>query len=132
MVDLTNAVYTYVKKAVLSVCPAALVVKPFQNQSTQFPYVTVQNVDFPEIEHTLDYGERKYSFTCQIEIYTKGGTAETTAMKIRSTVADSLENDLHMKCEFSGTMQNVSDTTIYRYVMRYSCKYDAERNKIYS
>lgn len=131
MYDLTNTIYTKVKQAVLALYPTAKVVKPYQAQTTTFPYVTVEDVNDFEVERSLDYGQRQSQYSCQIEVYMNGGTAETIAKKIANAIVEVMENQLHMTRNFSGTVDNVADTTIYRYVMRYKCKIDEDSKKIY-
>lgn len=132
MVDITNFVYTKVKAAVLSVASDAKVEKTYQNSPTNFPCVTVIDLDTAEISKTLDYAQRKYRYSCQIDIYMIGGTKEIVAKKIRDVISDVLEKELHMQCTTSRPVTNAADTTIYRYVMRFDCKIDEDTLRIYS
>jgi pyruvate/2-oxoglutarate dehydrogenase complex dihydrolipoamide dehydrogenase (E3) component len=132
MIDITNLIYTKVKAAVIALYSAAKVEKQYQNTASTFPYVTVIDLDTAEIGKTLDYAQRKYRYSCQIDIYMTGGTKEIVAKKIRDAVAAVLENELHMQCITSKPVTNTADTTIYRYVMRYDCKIDEDTQRIYS
>lgn len=132
MVDITNLILTKVKAAVLAVASTAKVEKPSQNNPTSFPYVTVTDFGTSEKSKTLDYRQRRYNYSCQIDIYMNGSTGEITAKKIRDAIAPVLEDVLHMACATSKPTLNVADVTIYRYTMVYSCSVDEETGRIYS
>ena len=53
MLDLTNAIYTQIKAAVLALYPAAKVEKTYQADTTAFPYVTIDDLGNPEIGRNL-------------------------------------------------------------------------------
>ena len=131
MVDITNFVYTKVKAAVNSIASTAVVEKQYQDTATTFPYVTVIDIDDPEISHNLDFKGRQSHPSWQIDIYTTGGARETNAKKIRDAIAIVMEDELHMQRIVAKPVTNVADTTIYRYAMRYDCKIDEDRQLIY-
>lgn len=132
MVDITNFVFTKIKTAVLAKFPLAKVEKTFQQTATAFPTVTFVDLDNREISSTLDYKERKSHFSWQIDIYMNGGAGETNAKKIAAVVAKVMEEDFHMRRVEARPITNVSDPTIYRYMMRYDCKVDEDTQMIYS
>ena len=132
MLDLTNSIYTQIKAAVLALYPKAVVEKQYQAATTSFPCVTIADVDNPEISHDLSYTGRQSQPSWQIDIYQNGSTGEIVAKKIRDAIIPILENQLHLHRVTAKPVTNVADTTIYRYMLRYDCKVDEDRQVIYS
>jgi hypothetical protein len=132
MLDLTNSIYTQIKTAVLALYPSAKVDKKYQSIAPSFPYVTVIDVDDPEISHDLSYTGRQSQPSWQIDIYQNGSTGEIVAKKIRDVITPIMENHFHMRRITARPVTNVADTTIYRYMLRYDCMIDEDRQAIYS
>mgnify|MGYP000987945672 CR=1 FL=1 len=132
MIDLTNHIYTLIKAAVIALYPASNVQKQYQSTTTVFPTVTIADIDDPEIGHDLSYTGRQSQPSWQIDIYTNGSTGEIAAKKIRDAIIPVLENQLHLRRIAAKPVTNVADTTIYRYMLRYDCMIDEDRQVIYS
>ena len=132
MLDLTNSIYTQIKSAVLALYPNAKVDKQYQSIAPSFPYVTIIDVDDPEISHDLSYTGRQSQPSWQIDIYQNGSTGEIVAKKIRDVITPIMENHFHMRRITARPVTNVADTTIYRYMLRYDCMIDEDRQAIYS
>ena len=132
MLDFTNSIFTKIKAAVLAIYPAATIEKQYQPNAPSFPYVTVIDVDDPEISHDLSYTGRQSQPSWQIDIYMNGSTGEIVAKKIRDAIISVMENDLHMRRITARPVTNATDTTIYRYMLRYNCMVDEDRQVIYS
>lgn len=132
MLDLTNHIYTLIKAAVIALYPAANVQKQYQSTTTAFPTVTIADVDNPEISHDLSYTGRQSQPSWQIDIYMNGSTGEIVTKKIRDAIIPIMENQLHLRRVTAKPVVNVADTTIYRYMLRYDCKIDEDRQVIYS
>lgn len=132
MHDITNFVFNKIRVAVLALYENTVVSKTYQPTASTFPYVTFIDIEDSEIEHTLDYTERKSRKSWQIDIYMTGGTRESVAKKIAAAISGVMENDLHMKRISAKPVTNAADTTIYRYSMVYTCNFDEERRLIYS
>lgn len=131
MVDVQNQVFNSLKQKIESEISGAKVQKDFQSVATTFPTITFYEIDNSELEHTLDYSQRKSNLAFQIDIFTIGGNKETQAKSIAKTVNEVMENEYHMKRLFANPLSN-ADKDIYRYTMRYSCKIDENRLLIYS
>lgn len=131
MVDVQNQIFNSVKQKIEENFPSAKVQKDFQPTTTTFPTITFYEIDNSELEHALDYTQRKSNLAFQIDIFTIGGDKERQARKISSIVNEVMEDIFHIKRVFSNPLSNV-DKDIYRYTMRYSCKIDEERLLIYS
>lgn len=131
MVDIQNQVFNSLKQKIESEISGTKVQKDFQSVATTFPTITFYEIDNSELEHTLDYSQRKSNLAFQIDIFTVGGIRETQAKSIAKTVNRVMENEYHMKRLFANPLSN-ADKDIYRYTMRYSCKIDEEKLVIYS
>ena len=131
MVDITNQLFNDIEPAVLAAYPKAVVAKTYQSDQTTFPYVTLIDLDNMEIDRNLSNTGLQSKVSWQIDIYTDGGNREITAKKIRDLIAQVLEGKYHMTRVTSRPVTNAADTTIYRWMMRYSCKIDEDRNLIY-
>lgn len=131
MVNVQNQIFNSVKQKIEESFPPAKVQKDFQPTTTTFPTITFYEIDNSELEHTLDYTQRRSNLAFQIDIFTTGGDKEQQARKISSIVNEVMEGEFHMKRVFSNPLSNV-DKDIYRFTMRYSCKIDEERLLIYS
>ena len=132
MLDLTNHIYTLIKAAIIALYPAANIQKRYQPATTVFPTVTIADVDDPEISHDLSYTGRQSQPSWQIDIYANGSTGEIVAKKIRDAIIPIMENQLHLRRIIAKPVVNAMDTTIYRYMLRYDCKIDEDRQVIYS
>lgn len=132
MLDLTNHIYTLIKAAIIALYPAANIQKRYQPTTTVFPTVTIADVDDPEISHDLSYTGRQSQPSWQIDIYANGSTGEIVAKKIRDAIIPIMENQLHLRRIIAKPVVNAMDTTIYRYMLRYDCKIDEDRQVIYS
>ena len=132
MLDFTNSILTKIKTAVLAIYPTAVIEKQYQSTAPSFPYVTVIDVDDPEISHDLSYTGRQSQPSWQIDIYMNGSTGEIVAKKIRDAIIPIMENELHMRRITAKPVTNAADTTIYRYMLRYDCTVDEDRQVIYS
>ena len=131
MVDITNQLFNDIEPAVLAAYPDAIVAKTYQTEQTAFPYITLLDLDNMEIDRNLSNTGLQVKASWQIDIYTDGGNREITAKKIRNLIAQVLEGKSHMTRVTSRSVANAADTTIYRWMMRYSCKIDEDRNLIY-
>lgn len=131
MVDVQNQIFNSVKQKIEGNFPSAKVQKDFQPTITTFPTITFYEIDNSELEHTLDYTQRKSNLAFQIDIFTTGGDKERQARKISVTVNEVMEDEFHMKRVFSNPLPN-TDKDIYRFTMRYLCKIDEESLTIYS
>ena len=131
MFDLTNEIYTQIKTAVLAIYPNAVVEKQYQATTTSFPYVTITDVDNPEIGSNLSNTGKQSNPSWQIDIYANGSTGEITAKKIRDAVMAVMEDYFFCTRDSSRPITNVSDITIYRWMLRYSCNVDEDSKYIY-
>ena len=132
MVDIQNQIFNSLKTAIITDFPNVKVQKEYQPITSTFPTVTFYEIDNSAIFHTLDYTERKSSLAFQIDIFTTGGTKESTAKNIAKSVNLTLETTWQMKRVFANPIQNTADPDIYRYTMRYSCKIDEDKLLVYS
>lgn len=132
MLDLTNAIFTKIKTDVLALYPNANVEKQYQATTTKFPYITITDVDDPEISHDLSYSGRQSQPSWQIDIYMNGSTGEIVAKKIRDAIIPIMEDQFHLRRIAAKPVVNATDTTIYRYMLRYDCMVDEDRQVIYS
>lgn len=131
MLDLTNSIYTQIKSAVLPLYPAAVVSKTYQANITSFPYVTIDDLGNPEIGENLSGTGKQSNPSWQIDIYANGGTGELVAKKIRDAIIPVCENSFFLHRDDSRHTTNVSDVTIYRWTLRFSCKVDEDHQYIY-
>ena len=131
MLDLTNSIYTQIKTPILSLYPKATIEKQYQATTTSFPYVTITDVDNPEIGRNLSGTGKQSNPSWQIDIYANGSTGEITAKKIRDTIMPVCEETFFLTRDASKPVTNTADTTIYRWMLRYSCKVDEDHLCIY-
>lgn len=131
MLDLTNPIYTQIKAAVLALYPNAVVEKQYQATTTSFPYVTIADVDNSEIGRNLSGTGKQSNPSWQIDIYMNGGMGEIVAKKIRDAIMPICEDTFFLTRDASRPAINVADTTIYRWMLRYSCKVDEDTECIY-
>lgn len=131
MVNVQNQIFNSVKQKIEENFSSVNVQKDFQPTTTTFPTITFYEIDNSELEHTLDYTQRKSNLAFQIDIFTIGGTKESQAKSISQVINEVMENKFHTKRVFSNPLPN-QDKYIYRFTMRYSCKIDEERLLIYS
>lgn len=131
MLDLTNSIYTQIKLAVLALYPNADVEKQYQAATTKFPYVTITDIDNPEVGRNLSGTGKQSNPSWQIDIYANGSTGELTAKKIRDAIMPIMEDKFFCIRDASKPVTNVADTTIYRWLLRYSCKIDEDAERVY-
>ncbi len=131
MLDLTNSIYTKIKSAVKAVYPNAIVEKTYQATSTKFPYVTITDIDNPEIGRNLSGTGKQSSPSWQIDVYASGSTGEIVAKEIRDAIIPVMEDLFFCNRDTSRPTVNAADTTIYRWTLRYSCKVDEDTECIY-
>lgn len=131
MLDLTNAIYTQIKAAVLPLYPAAVVEKQYQATTTTFPYVTITDVDNIQVDRNLSGTGKQSNPSWQIDIYATGSTGEIVAKKIRDAIIPVCEDSFFLTRDASKPVPNVADVTIYRWMLRYSCKVDEDHQYIY-
>ncbi len=131
MVDIQNQIFNSLKQRIEIQFPNSKVCKDFQPVASTFPTITFYEIANSELEHTLDYTQRKSNLAFQIDIFTTGGTKESQAKAISKEICEVMENHYHMKRLFANPLVN-ADKDIYRYTIRYSCKIDEERLIIYS
>lgn len=120
MRDFTNALYNDIKSAVQALYSNAVVSKQYQSTSATFPCVTIVDIDNTEISHTLDYKNQFSKPSWQIDIYMNGSMGEIVAKKIRDVIIPICEDTYHLTRIEAHTVTNAADTTIYRYMLRYS------------
>jgi hypothetical protein len=132
MVNICNQIFNSLKEKINADFPDVSVQKEYQPVASKFPTVTFYEIENAEFSHTLDYTERASNLAFQIDIFTTSGTKESLAKQISKSVSENLENIWHMKRAFANPLTNAVDTDIYRYTMRYSCKIDEDKLRIYS
>lgn len=132
MLDITNLIYTQIKSAIIAAYPSAVVEKQYQATTTSFPYVTITDIDNTEVSHDLSYTGRQSQPSWQIDIYQNGSTGEIVAKKIRDIIVPIMEDQYRLKRISAKPVPNVTDTTIYRYMLIYQCKIDEDNKLIYS
>ncbi len=131
MVDIQNQIFNSLKQRIETQFSNSKVCKDFQPVASDFPIITFYEIDNSELEHNLDYTQRKSNLAFQIDIFTIGGTKESQAKAISKEISEVMENHYHMKRLFANPLDN-ADKDIYRYTMRYFCKIDEDRLLIYS
>ncbi len=72
MVNVQNQIFNSVKQKIEENFSSVNVQKDFQPTTTTFPTITFYEIDNSELEHTLDYTQRKSNLAFQIDIFTNG------------------------------------------------------------
>lgn len=81
-------------------------------------------------EHRDSAGEKYNALAFEINIYTIGATRISQSRAIRLLADGVMADYYNMNRDFSDEVQNYADTTVYRYILRYSCLVD-ENKKVY-
>ena len=96
MVNVQNQIFNSVKQKIEENFSSVNVQKDFQPTTTTFPTITFYEIDNSELEHTLDYTQRKSNLAFQIDIFTIGGTKESQAKSISQVINEVMENKFHI------------------------------------
>ena len=112
MVDIQNQIFNSLKQNIETQFPNSKVCKDFQPVASTFPTITFYEIDNFELEHTLDYTQRKSNLAFQIDIFTTGSTKESQAKAISKEISEVMENHYHTRRLFANPLVN-ADKDIY-------------------
>lgn len=139
MIDIENAIYDKVKKAINAQYPTAVVESVPIQTVTSLPvisfYQSDNSVDSLTVDTTSFENFANVSFECNI--FCDGTSKKQTAKKI-AEIVDSVMENVHLRRIFYSPTPNL-DITIYRLVLRYtgtvsrsSISGDTAKHTIYS
>lgn len=131
MIDIHNEIFTKLKNELKSQFENICVQSPYQTTDVALPCVTFAELDNTINIETVDsLGEYHSIISFEINIYTFGETKQSDSRKIRQVVDNVMNGFYGMNRNVSQTIENLEDTSIYRYVMRYTCLVE-KNGKIY-
>jgi len=127
VVDITNEVLDGLQTT-LGTTP---ILTAFPSTTPVFPCVIFSEVLNSTDVGTVDTsGETHSNVAFEIEIFSNGNDRMTVAKGIRNTIDGVMTGTYRMTRDTSEPIPNFLDTTIYRYILRYSFKIDTNK-KIY-
>ena len=121
MINIENEVFGSIARAVRSECPGAYVVGEYVKSPSQFPCVSVVEIDNAAYDRTQSSGslENHADVTYEVNIYSNATSGKKSECK---RIASLIDNEF-ATLGFSRTMlqpiPNVDDATIYRMTSRY-------------
>ena len=124
IVDIYNQLFT-----ILDADLVGINVEPsYGNYEGDYPLVTLEESSNNGVPDTFDSGgERHNDIDFEINIFTIGNTRRSDAMAIRSQIDEIMTSELGMFRIFSNPVPNFGDRNIYRYLLRYNCEVDANK-----
>lgn len=121
IVDITNEVYTELKNQLVGIT----VLTGFPETQPNFPCVTIEENSNTIRPDTIDTsGEKHNVVRLDINIFTNSKTKMQDAKNIRNSIDEILSGTYRMNRDFSDVIHNYADSSLYRYVMRYSFTID--------
>lgn len=127
IVDVLNELYTEIKATLTGIT----VLPSFPSTAPAFPCVIIEeDYNQTSAEHVDTAGEKINDVSIEINIFTNTDSKVHDAKQIRNSIDAILADKYRMSRTFSDNVPNFSDTTIYRYILRYSFSVDGNR-KIY-
>lgn len=120
IVDITNEIMT----KLINDIPTATVVAPYQ-QVDEFPRIVLEERSNNTHTETIDSsGEKHNELMFEITIYTVGNNKQSLAKTLRSEIDDIMSDFYSMDRIYSNPVDNFLDRDIYRYILRYTCVVD--------
>lgn len=118
IVDLYNEIFTQLKTTHnLNVNPE------YDDEAPTFPVVVFkESANLDDEEHKDSSGFNYADLAFEIQIYTDGPSKMTEAKAIRNTVDGLMSGTYGMNRSLAQEVPNYIDRRIYRYVLRYECK----------
>ena len=120
MTDIENQIFTEIKNAITVVYPNANVVGTYINTVKQLPTVSVEEISNYTWRASLPLNlqEKNAHITYEINIFTNGNNAKSTAKSIRNIVDSTISSYGAIRI-MGAPIPNIDDATIYRYTLRY-------------
>lgn len=133
MIDIENQVYSKIRAELLEDYPKIYMPEAYTPQVSTFPCVIVEEkTNTPNLESITTHNTENYSnLMYEINIYTNSSTKKTEAKAIRDKVNDIMMNYFGMERSYCSNIPNLVDSSIYRIVLRYTCKVDNNTKVIY-
>ena len=133
MIDIENQVYSKIRTELLLTYPQINMPQAYTPQVTTFPCVIVEEkTNLPNVSTITTHSTENYSdLMYEINIYTNSTTKKTDAKAIRNIINDIMMNYFGMERNYCSNIPNLVDSSIYRIVLRYTCKVDNDTLKIY-
>lgn len=133
MIDIENQVYSKLREELLVDYPNIYMPQAYTPQVSTFPCVIVEEkTNLPNLSTITTHNTENYSdLMYEINIYTNSQTKKTDAKAIRDKINDIMMNYFGMERNYCSNVPNLVDSSIYRIVLRYTCKVDTETQVIY-
>lgn len=131
MIDIENEVYTQLADAIREQYPNTLVSGEYVNAPTQFPYVSIVEVDNYSAEKHMDNGDtEKYAtITYEVNVYVNNIKGKKKICRRIMCIVDAMMLSLNFTRLSLTPVPNLENATIYRIVGRYRAETDG--NTIY-
>lgn len=124
IVDITNEIYTILKQNIGS----ATVLSSYPDITPTFPCIIIEEISNTDNYDSVDSGGSNHSaVSLEINIFSNAQNKITEAKNLRNQVDAILSDTYGMTRNYSGTIPNFTDASLYRYVMRYSFLVDENR-----
>jgi hypothetical protein len=124
IVDIYNQLFTILDTDLVGIN----VETSYNNYEGDYPLVTLEESSNNGVLDTFDSGgERHNEIDFEINIFTIGSTRRSEAMEIRSQIDEIMTGELGMFRILSNPVPNFGDRNIYRYVLRYNCEVDVNK-----
>lgn len=125
MIDIRNKVLTTLTLSLEEKFPDIVVQSPYEATSPKFPCVTFEEISNSTDVNSLDSaGEFASNISYEINIFTFGNKSQTNCLKIRNEIDNVMNTQLGMLRTSSSKVVNYADTSVFRWVLRYSCTVD--------
>lgn len=124
IVDIFNEVYTNIKTSLTSVT----VLTEYPETIPNFPCVIIQEVSNTSDTNTFSTSGETYNrISFEVNIFSNTKTKIADIKAIRATVDAILNDGYGMTRDYSSSVENFIDTSVYRYVLRYSFLIDKNK-----
>ena len=124
LVDITNEVYDALKTTLVGVT----VLQAYPATTPVFPCVVVEegnNINFPDTHDSA--GDHHSDSGLQINIFSNSENKISEVKQIRNVIDTLLAGTYNLNRDESQAVENLLDTSIYRYVLRYSYLVDSNK-----
>lgn len=117
IIDVTNEIYTRLKNSINN----CTILASYPDIAPSFPCIIIEEGSNTVLQETIDSGGQHHSeVLLELNIFSNSQAKITEVKSLRNQIDAILGDEYGMSRIFSGAIPNLADTTIYRYVMRYS------------
>lgn len=124
IVDITNEIYTTLKNSLTGIT----VLATYPATTPKFPCVIVEEISNNTNTASIDTSGEKYNdVSIEINIFSQAKDKISEAKLIRNQIDSIMSGSYRMDRVFSNVVPNYIDTNVYRYVLRYECTVNSNK-----